>query len=73
MGEVVQIRTRADALKLAAGWQAHAQRLECLLLLIQEQKRASDILLEIAEAELLRLNQMRGHDEQHSHGSTPQA
>ena len=64
MGEVVQIRSKEEALKLLSDWQRHAARLEALLLLIEAQRDASNTLLEIAEAELNRLRGNNGNDEQ---------
>ncbi len=54
-GLLVRIETREQAVSWGQKWQQHAQSLEALLALITAQRDASDLLLEIAEAELIRL------------------
>lgn len=53
--QTVKIVTVQDALKWGAGWQAYAERLETLLAISEIHKRSSELLLEFAEDELLRL------------------
>ena len=55
MGDVVPIKGFRQALRHADAWQAHAQRLEALLLLATAQKAASELLLKFAEAEIERM------------------
>ena len=49
------IHTLADAIRWGDEWRRHAQRLEALLLLATAQRDASDLLLDIAEDELMKL------------------
>jgi hypothetical protein len=51
----VPIKGYRAAIKHADAWQAHAQRLEALLLLATAQKEASELLLAFAEAEIERI------------------
>ena len=63
MGQVIQLRSEemltirsvGEALRYGDRWQAHAMRLEALLALATAQRDASDLLLSIAEEEILRL------------------
>lgn len=55
MGQVYDIRTLRTAMTHADAWQAHAQRLEALLMLVTAQRDASETLLRIAQEELERL------------------
>jgi hypothetical protein len=58
MSNVVPLRSihsREGALRYGDEWQRHAKRLEALLVLVEAQRDASEMLLEIAEAELARL------------------
>ena len=55
MGEVIRIESVRTALRYGDDWQRHAQRLEALLFLVTQQRDASDLLLGIAEDEILRL------------------
>jgi len=59
----VSLDSLAVAIRHADAWQAHAQRLEITLELVTVQRDASDLLLRLAEEELIRL---RGIIEQHT-------
>lgn len=55
MGKVVRLDTFKQVLRHADVWEAHAHRIEALLLLATAQRDASDLLLRLAEDEILRL------------------
>lgn len=52
---VLKIHTVQDALNYGDAWQAHANRMEVLLLLATAQRDSSDLLLDIAMDELARV------------------
>jgi hypothetical protein len=59
----ISLDSLAVAIRHADAWQAHAQRLAIMLELATAQRDASDLLLRLAEEELIRL---RGIIEQHT-------
>ena len=52
---LLTITTVREALRYGDLWQAHANRLEAILMLVTAQRDASDLLLRLAEEELERL------------------
>ena len=58
--EVIQIHSKADALRYGDRWAAYAFRLENMLALAQAKFEASETLLRLAEEERDRLRRMIG-------------
>ena len=52
--QVIELRTVKTAIRYGDEWQAHAMRMEALLALVTAQRDASELLLSIAEDELLK-------------------
>jgi hypothetical protein len=58
MSNVIPLRSihsREGALRYGDEWQRHAKRLEALLVLVEAQRDATQLLLDVAENEVLRL------------------